>query len=69
MVNDPLPFQLTVAQLREALVDAQDGAVVSLRLKAGFSAHPSVDRVYNLRVAHSTAHSAVFAFDVASERP
>jgi len=68
MVNDPMPWQLTVAQLKEALANAQEGAVVGLLLRAGFAAHPDLDGYYNLRLVGGT-DGPVIKLELARESP
>lgn len=53
MRNDPMPWQLTVGQLREALRDAPDEAVVALRVPASWSGPSAVvETLHNLRIEY-----------------
>jgi hypothetical protein len=52
MVNEPLPHQLTVGQLKELLRDVHDGAVVGVRLPP-----PIADWPYPRLVSVSGVHS------------
>ncbi|MGI4788867.1 MAG: hypothetical protein ACRYFS_08450 [Janthinobacterium lividum] len=54
MANEPLPHQMTVAQLRELLEDAQENAVVALRLPAGYTAASQIPTFVNLKVEGKT---------------
>lgn len=53
MVNDLLPRQLTVGQLKKALEAAEDNAVVSLKVPAGGIGHPDLAVYLNLKVNFS----------------
>jgi hypothetical protein len=51
MVNDPLPGQLTVGQLRQSLEEIPDGVVVGLLVPPGDSL---LTVCYNLRVQYQS---------------
>lgn len=50
MVNEPLPHQLTVGQLRQSLEGVPDATVIALELPAGYQAHPEMASFVNLGV-------------------
>ncbi len=50
MVNDPMPWQMTVAELRSILENANSGAVVSLKVPAGGIGHPELETYLNVTV-------------------
>jgi hypothetical protein len=54
MANEPMPWQMTVGQLRQVLRDVPDEAVVALRVPAsGLDGGGEVGSVfYNLRVEY-----------------
>jgi hypothetical protein len=52
-VNQPLPFQLTVARLRELLATVPDDVVVGLKVPAGAFGDPDLATFYNLRAEYS----------------
>lgn len=52
MVNESMPWQLTVGNLREVLATVPDEAVVALRVPpSGLAAGPGTT-IYNLRVEY-----------------
>jgi len=52
-VNEPMPLQLTVGKLRQALQIAPDEAIVGLRVPASGIGHQELTTYYNLRVDYS----------------
>lgn len=50
MVNEAMPHQLTVGQLRHILEGAQEQAVVVLQLPAGHTSHPELAVFVNVAV-------------------
>jgi hypothetical protein len=53
MANEPMPWQLTVAELRRALEAASQDAVVVLKVPKGGIGHPDLDVLLNLAVHRS----------------
>ncbi len=53
MVNEPTPFQLTVHQLKKALEQADENAVVTLKVPPGGIGHPKLSVFKNLKVNYS----------------
>lgn len=51
-MNDAMPWQMTVAQLRELLADVPGEAVVALRVPAPGLGDPVLDVFYNLRAEY-----------------
>ena len=50
MVNDPMPWQMTVAKLRSALDKADPNAVVCLEVPAGGIGNPELAMFLNIKV-------------------
>ena len=50
MRNDPMPWQLTVGELRRALEAASQDAVVALKVPKGGIGHPDLEVILNLSV-------------------
>jgi hypothetical protein len=53
MANEPMPWQLTVGQLRGILRDVPDGVVVGLQVPAPGIGHPELTIFCNLRVEYA----------------
>jgi hypothetical protein len=67
MVNDPMPWQLTVGDLRKLLQNVPDGVVVGLRVPAGGIGDPELQLFCNLRASYSGG--PVFRFEPVTEAP
>jgi len=50
MVNEPMPWQLTVAKLRSVLEKSDPNAVVTLEVPPGGIGHPELTIFLNLKV-------------------
>ena len=50
MVNDPMPWQMTVAKLRSVLEQADPNAVVCLEVPAGGIGNPELTMFLNIKV-------------------
>lgn len=50
MTNEPLAFQLTVRELRDALAQADENAIVAFALPAGFPSNPDFETLINVRL-------------------
>jgi hypothetical protein len=68
MVNEPMHWQLTVAQLRKILGKAQDDAIVGIEIPAGFRGEEELATLYNLQVPSSVT-GPVFKFSLVSKAP
>jgi hypothetical protein len=53
MVNEAMPWQLTVDQLRRSLAEVPDGTVVGLAVPPGGLGHPELTVLYNLTVEYA----------------
>jgi hypothetical protein len=54
VVNEPMPYQLTVGRLREILRDAPDEAVIGLKLPPGFHGHDQLSIYVNVEASYSS---------------
>jgi hypothetical protein len=68
-MNEPLPWQLTVAQLREVLATAPDEAIVALRVPAPGLGHADLDVFCNLKVERSAGMIVLLAPELRDAEP
>ncbi len=60
MVNESMPWQLTVKELKESLEAADDHAVVCFKVPKGGIGHEELSVLLNLKVQNNTG--PVFSF-------
>ena len=53
MANEPMPWQLTVGQLRDVLLDIPDGVVVALQVPPPGIGHAEATIFCNLQVEYA----------------